>query len=287
MLPIIENLPPSNSKNPSRVGTPAGRASTPVTLPERIKLINRHYYLWQGGSGVKVYWIYSGKTDGHRWAYLAKNNKTIFLDQGVVDGSLPLTIPYDPRTTSEGDTIDKPPAPEDTPAGPSNMSTRTETKIETKTETQKGKGRVAPGGEEPLRPGTPPDDPGGSGDEQGSDDGKGSNSWRSASVKEPPSFKERGRKPDVFTRKRKEVEDFLMEFGRYLRLNEAIYPSTSNKIDLLLSFIKHVWARHQSKEIEDDYTNKDFADWRWKTWGDLRCRLREDFEPHDREGTAE
>ncbi|KAK1233994.1 hypothetical protein PQX77_002805 [Marasmius sp. AFHP31] len=141
MLPIIENLPPPDSKNPSQVGTPAGRASTPVTLPKRIKRINGHYYLWQGGSDVKVYWLYSGKTDKHWWAYLAKNNKTIFLDQGVVDGSLPLTIPYDPQTTSEGDTIDKPPALEDMPAGPSSMSsTRTETRIETKTETQKGKG---------------------------------------------------------------------------------------------------------------------------------------------------
>ncbi|KAK1225903.1 hypothetical protein PQX77_011136 [Marasmius sp. AFHP31] len=231
MLPIIENLPPPNSKNPSQVGTPAGRASTPVTLPEQIKLINRHYYLWQGGS------------DKHRWAYRAKNNKTIFLDQGVVDGSLALTIPYDPQTTSEGDTIDKPPAPEDMPAGPSNMSsTRTEMKIETKMETQKGKGQVAPRGEEPPRPSTPPDDPGGSDNEQGSNDGKGSDSWRSASVKEPLSFKGRGRKPDVFTGKREEVEDFLMEFSRYLCLKEAIYPSMSNKIDLMLSFIKHVWT---------------------------------------------
>ncbi|KAK1216711.1 hypothetical protein PQX77_020640 [Marasmius sp. AFHP31] len=98
---------------------------------------------------------------------------------------------------------------------------------------------------------------------------------------------ERGRKPDVFTGEREKVEDFLMEFGRYLRLNEAIYPSASNKIDLLLSFIKHVWARHQSKEIEDDYANKSFDEWRWKTWGDLRHQLREDFEPHGREGTAE
>ncbi|KAK1219015.1 hypothetical protein PQX77_018267 [Marasmius sp. AFHP31] len=149
-------------------------------------------------------------------------------------------------------------------------STRTETKIETKMETQKGKERVAPRGDEPLHPGTPPDDPGGSDGEQGSDDGRGSDSWRSASVKEPPSFKERGRKPDVFTGKREEVEDFLMEFRRYLRLNEAIYPSASNKIDLFLSFIKHVWARHRSKEIDGDYANKNFADWRWKTWGDLR-----------------
>ncbi|KAK1216199.1 hypothetical protein PQX77_021178 [Marasmius sp. AFHP31] len=78
-----------------------------------------------------------------------------------------------------------------------------------------------------------------------------------------------------------------MEFGRYLRLNEAIYPSASNKIDLLLSFIKHVWAHHRSKEIEDDYANKNFDEWRWKTWGDLRRRLREDFEPHNWEGTAE
>ncbi|KAK1215318.1 hypothetical protein PQX77_022077 [Marasmius sp. AFHP31] len=150
-------------------------------------------------------------------------------------------------------------------------STRTVTKIETKTETQKGKGRVAPRGDEPPHPGTPPDDPGGLDGEQGSDDGRGSDSWRSASVKEPPSFKEKGRKLDVFTGKREEVEDFLMEFGRHLCLNEAIYPSTSNKIDLFLSFIKHVWARHQSKEREDDYVDKNFADWRWKTWGDLRC----------------
>ncbi|KAK1219438.1 hypothetical protein PQX77_017844 [Marasmius sp. AFHP31] len=78
-----------------------------------------------------------------------------------------------------------------------------------------------------------------------------------------------------------------MEFGRYLRLNEAIYPSASNKIDLLLSFIKHVWARHQSKEIEDDYANKNFDEWGWKTWRDLHHRLREDLEPHNWEGTAE
>ncbi|KAK1218619.1 hypothetical protein PQX77_018691 [Marasmius sp. AFHP31] len=145
-------------------------------------------------------------------------------------------------------------------------STKTETKIETKTETQKGKGQVALGGEEPLRPSTPPDDPGGSDNEQGSNDRKGSDSWRSASVKEPPSFTERGRKPDIFTGKREEVEDFLMEFGRYLHLNEAIYLSASNKIDLLLLFIKHVWARHRSKEIEDGI---------------------EDFEPHNQEETAE
>ncbi|KAK1222704.1 hypothetical protein PQX77_014448 [Marasmius sp. AFHP31] len=177
---------------------------------------------------------------------------------------------------------------ENMPAGPSNMSsTKTETKIETKTETQKGKGRVAPGGEEPPRPGTLPDDPDGLDGEQGSDNGRGSDSWGSASIKEPPSFKERGRKPDVFTGEREKVEDFLMEFGRYLHLNEAIYPSVSNKIDLLLLFIKHVWARHRSKEIEDDYANKSFDEWRWKTWGDLRRRLREDFEPHNREGTAE
>ncbi|KAK1223192.1 hypothetical protein PQX77_013931 [Marasmius sp. AFHP31] len=166
-------------------------------------------------------------------------------------------------------------------------STKTETKIETKTETQKGKGRVAAGGDEPLCPSTPPDDPDGLDGEQGSDNGGGSDSWRSASVKEPPSFKERGRKPDIFTGEREKVEDFLMEFGRYLRLNEAIYPSASNKIDLLLSFIKHVWARHRSKEIEDDYANKNFDEWRWKTWGDLRHQLREDFKPHDWEETAE
>ncbi|KAK1227321.1 hypothetical protein PQX77_009685 [Marasmius sp. AFHP31] len=124
-------------------------------------------------------------------------------------------------------------------------------KIETKTETRKGKGRVAPGRDEPLRPGTPPDDPDRSDGEQGSDNGRSSDSWRSASAKEPPSFKERGKKPDVFTGDREKVEDFLMEFRRYLCLNEAIYPSASNKIDLLLSFIKH------------------------------------DFEPHGREGTAE
>ncbi|KAK1215944.1 hypothetical protein PQX77_021440 [Marasmius sp. AFHP31] len=175
------------------------------------------------GSGVKVYWIYSGKTDEHRWAYFAKNNKTIYLDEGILDGSLPLTIPYDPRTLVEGDIINLTSTPENTPAGPSNI--------------------VAPGGDEPSRPGTPPGDLDGSDGEQGSDDGKGSDSWRSASVKEPPSFKERGRKPDVFTGEREKVEDFLMEFGRYLRLNEAIYPSASNKIDLFLSFIKHVWAR--------------------------------------------
>ncbi|KAK1219291.1 hypothetical protein PQX77_017996, partial [Marasmius sp. AFHP31] len=261
-VPITQfhDPPPHNSKDPSRVGTPAGRALTPVTLPEQIRLINGHYYLWQGssevGSGVKVYWIYSGKTDEHRWAYFAKNNRTIYLDEGVLDGSLPLAIPYDPQTLVEGDIINLTPTPENTPASPSNMSaTRTETKIETKTETQKGKGRVAPGGNEPPRPGTPPGDPNGSDGEQGSDDGRGSDSWRSASVKEPPSFKERGRKPDVFTGKREEVDDFLMDFG--------------------------------SKEIEDDYANKAFADWRWKTWRDLRHRLREDFEPHDREGTAE
>ncbi|KAK1215798.1 hypothetical protein PQX77_021581 [Marasmius sp. AFHP31] len=276
MLPTIEDLPPLDLKDPSRVGTPAGRASTPITLPERIKLINRHYYLCQEGPrglGIKVYWIYSGKTDKHRWAYFAKNNRTVLLDKGILDRSLPLTIPYDPRTIAEGDTIEiKDPAPEGTPASPSNMSsTKTETKIETKTETQKGKGQVAARGDEPPRPGTPPDDLGGSDGEQGSD------SWRSASIKEPPSFKERGRKPDVFTGERE----------KYLRLNEAIYPSTSNKIDLLLSFIKHVWARHRSKEIEDDYANKNFDEWRWKTWGDLRRWLREDFEPHDQEGTAE
>ncbi|KAK1223116.1 hypothetical protein PQX77_014013 [Marasmius sp. AFHP31] len=103
--------------------------------------------------------------------------------------------------------------------------------METKTETQKGKGRVAPGGDEPPRPGTPPDDLGGSDSEQGSDNRRGSDSWRSASVKEPPSFKERGRKPDVFTGRREEVDDFLMEFGRYLRLNEAIYLRDLADID--------------------------------------------------------
>ncbi|KAK1219043.1 hypothetical protein PQX77_018249 [Marasmius sp. AFHP31] len=169
------------------------------------------------------------------------------------------------------------------------LSTKTETKIETKTETPKGKERAAPGGEEPPCPGTPPDNPGRSDDEQGSDDGGSSDSWRSASTarKEPLSFKERGRKPDVFTGKREELEDFLMEFGRYLCLNEAIYPSESERINLFLSFIKHVWARHQSREVEDDYAEKDTADQRWKTWCDLRHRVREDFEPHDQEGTAE
>ncbi|KAK1219304.1 hypothetical protein PQX77_017985 [Marasmius sp. AFHP31] len=166
-------------------------------------------------------------------------------------------------------------------------STRTEKKIETKTETQKGKGQVAPRGDEPSCPGTPSDDPDGSDGGKGSNDGRGSDSWRPASVKEPPSLKEKGRKPDVFTGKREEVEDFLMEFRRYLRLNEAIYPSASNKIDVFLLFIKHVWARHRSKEIEDDYVNKAFADWRWKTWRDLCHRLREDFEPYIREETVE
>ncbi|KAK1219315.1 hypothetical protein PQX77_017968 [Marasmius sp. AFHP31] len=106
-----------------------------------------------------------------------------------------------------------------------------------------------------------PDDPGGLDGEEGSDDGRGSNSWRSASVKELPSFKERARKPDVFTGKREEVEDFLMEFGRYLRLNKAIYPSTSNKINLLLSFIKHVWldSIRQTGDLADiDEFNKAF-----------------------------
>ncbi|KAK1231282.1 hypothetical protein PQX77_005597 [Marasmius sp. AFHP31] len=149
--------------------------------------------------------------------------------------------------------------------------------------------QVAPRGEEPPCPGTPPDDLGGSDDEQGTEDGRSSDSWRSASTarKEPPNFKERGRKPDVFTRKREELEDFLIEFGRYLCLNEAIYPSESKRIDLFLLFIKHTWAQHRSREVEDDYAGKDAVDQRWKTWCDLRHWLREDFEPHDREGTAE
>ncbi|KAK1215868.1 hypothetical protein PQX77_021494 [Marasmius sp. AFHP31] len=283
------------NQNPSDPGNTSTQPDSPDPTKQQISdsnllLINGHYYLWQegprGGSGVKVYWIYSGKTDEHRWAYCAKNNKTILLYEGILDGSLPLTIPYDPQNLVEGDTIEIK-NPEEMPAGPPNMSsTRAETKIETKTETQKGKGRVPPGGDEPSRSGTPPNDPDGSDGGQGSDNGRGSNSWRSASIKEPPSFKERGRKPDVFTGKREEVDD-LMDFGRYLCLNEAIYPSASNKIDLLLSFIKHVWARHRSREIEDDYANKNFAEWRWKTWGDLCHWLREDFEPHDREGTAE
>ncbi|KAK1220177.1 hypothetical protein PQX77_017080 [Marasmius sp. AFHP31] len=267
MLPIVENFPPPNSKNPSRVPTPAGRASTPIDLPERIRLIDGHYYLWQGssevGSGVKGYWIYSGKTDKHRWAYFAKNNRTILLDEGVLDGSLPLTIPYDPRTLVEGGIINLTSTPENTPAGPSNMSsTKTETKIETKTETQKGKGRVAPGGDEPLRPGTPPDDLDRSNGEQGSDNGRGSNSWRSASIKEPPSFKERGRKPDVFTGEREKVEDFLMEFGRYLHLDEAIYPSASNKIDLLLSedFKPHDWEGTAEQKLDSLRQTGDLAD---------------------------
>ncbi|KAK1219039.1 hypothetical protein PQX77_018252 [Marasmius sp. AFHP31] len=92
-------------KHPSQVGTPAGRASTPVTVPERIALVNGSYYLWYEGYGVKVYWIYSGKLDKHWWAYLSKNNHTIFLDPGIVDGFPPLSIPYEPRMTSEGDTI--------------------------------------------------------------------------------------------------------------------------------------------------------------------------------------
>ncbi|KAK1221865.1 hypothetical protein PQX77_015314 [Marasmius sp. AFHP31] len=168
-------------------------------------------------------------------------------------------------------------------------STKTETKIETKTETPKGKERAAPRGEEPPRPGTPPDNLGGSDDEQGSDDRRSSNSWRftSTTQKEPPDFKERGRKPDVFTGKREELEDFLTEFGRYLCLNKAIYPGESEKIDLFLLFIKHAWARHRSKEVEEDYVGKDTADQRWKTWCDLHHRLREDFKPHDREGTVE
>ncbi|KAK1234710.1 hypothetical protein PQX77_002081 [Marasmius sp. AFHP31] len=131
--------------------------------------------------------------------------------------------------TSKRDTIEQPSTPGTPPASPSKM-------LSTKTETSKGKERAAPGGEEPLHPGTPPDDPGRPDDEQGSNDGRGSDSWRSTSTtqKELPNFKERGRKPDVFTGKREELEDFLIEFGKYLCLNEAIYPSESEKIDLFL-----------------------------------------------------
>ncbi|KAK1222062.1 hypothetical protein PQX77_015115 [Marasmius sp. AFHP31] len=105
-------------------------------------------------------------------------------------------------------------------------------------------------------------------------------------LRNPPASK-KGEGNQTYSLEKGRKEDFLMEFGRYLRLNEAIYPSTSNKINLLLLFIKHVWAHHQSKEIEDDYANKSFDEWRWKTWGDLCCQLREDFEAHDQEGTAE
>ncbi|KAK1223390.1 hypothetical protein PQX77_013733 [Marasmius sp. AFHP31] len=132
--------------------------------------------------------------------------------------------------TSERDTIEQPPTPENPPTGPSNMLlTKTETKIETKTETPKGKERAAPGGEEPLCPGTPPDDLGGSDDEQGSDDGRSSDKRKLDAIHQTGELADIDKFNKVFNKPAGDSEH--NDAGLKLFYKKAINPALETTID--------------------------------------------------------
>ena len=51
--------------------------------------------------------------------------------------------------------------------------------------------------------------------------------------------RERGVKPEKYKGDRPKMTHFLVDFGRYLRLNKEVYPTESDAMDLFLSCIDH------------------------------------------------
>ena len=74
-------------------------------------------------------------------------------------------------------------------------------------------------------------------------------------------------KPEKYRGDRPKTTHFLVDFGRYLRLNKEVYRTKSDAMDLFLSCIDHPWADQCSLEIDEDYFDKEAGDRRWE---DLR-----------------
>ena len=83
----------------------------------------------------------------------------------------------------------------------------------------------------------------GSPDRPGPDNGDSNysrDSWRRLEAEEGWREKrERGVKPKKFRGDRSKMMHFLVEFGRYLRLNKEVYPTESDTMDLFLLCIDH------------------------------------------------
>lgn len=78
-------------------------------------------------------------------------------------------------------------------------------------------------------------------DDGGFSDGS-RDTWRPAAPGGWTERRERGNKPEKFQGDRDKSEAFLLNFSRYLHMNEQIYPTESDRVDLFLSFIDHPWS---------------------------------------------
>src|SRR5687767_7979773 len=61
-------------------------------------------------------------------------------------------------------------------------------------------------------------------------------------------------------------------------MNDQVFPSESDRIDLFLSLIAHPWGDHCSKEVEEDYMESlSMEKHCWAKLKTLRHRFQEDF----------
>ena len=111
--------------------------------------------------------------------------------------------------------------------------------------------------------GRPPSSSGLSDDDGGFSNGS-RDTWHPAAPGGWTERRERGNKPEKFQGDRDKSEAFLLEFGRYLRMNELIYPTQSDRVDLFLLFIDHPWAVNRGRVIEDNYVEREPGYQRWE-----------------------
>ena len=124
--------------------------------------------------------------------------------------------------------------------------------------------------------GRPPSPPGLS-DDGSFSDVPSRDTWRPAGPGGWTERRERGNKPEKFQGDRDKSEAFLLDFGRYLRMNERVYPTESDRVDLFLSFIDHPWSVNRGREIEDDYVEREPGYRRWEELKTIRHAFKKDF----------
>ena len=104
-----------------------------------------------------------------------------------------------------------------------------------------------------------------------------------------PMMKERGLKPDPFTKK-SDYEKFHRGLGLYFRANEAIYPEDVDKIYFTLTLMTEgtpgQWAQNFIEKVDAQTVNGAIPQAAWGTWEEFRQALKKSFADPNKDKNA-
>jgi hypothetical protein len=104
-----------------------------------------------------------------------------------------------------------------------------------------------------------------------------------------PVMKERGLKPDPFTKK-SDYEKFHRSLGLYFRANEAIYPEDLDKIYFTLTLMTEgtpgQWAQNFIEKVDAQAVNGQIPPNAWGTFEEFRQALKKSFADPNKDKNA-